>query len=65
MIIENCLKMKIGKEEFMRQAEKNTTAQEKIISAATREFAAHGFEAASMNVICKDDGGVEMTESSV
>ena len=48
--------MKIGKEDFMRQAEKNTTAQEKIISAATREFAAHGFEAASMNVICKDGG---------
>lgn len=40
----------------MKQTEKHAATQAKILAAATREFAAHGFEAASMNVICQAGG---------
>lgn len=40
----------------MKQVEKSAAAQEKILRVATREFAMHGYEAASMNVICQDGG---------
>lgn len=49
-------KMTTWKEADMKQTEKHAAAQEKILAAATREFAAHGFEAASMNVICQAGG---------
>jgi TetR/AcrR family transcriptional regulator len=40
----------------MKQTEKSAAAQDKILRAATREFALHGYEAASMNVICQGGG---------
>lgn len=40
----------------MKRTEKHAAAEEKILAAATREFAAHGFEAASINVICQAGG---------
>ncbi len=40
----------------MKQIEKSAAAQTKILESAMREFAAHGFEAASMNVICQGGG---------
>lgn len=38
----------------MKREEKNALTQKRILQCAVREFAGHGFEAASMNVICRD-----------
>lgn len=40
----------------MKREEKNALTQKRILQCAVREFAGHGFEAASMNAICRDSG---------
>jgi AcrR family transcriptional regulator len=40
----------------MNREEKNRQTQDKILASATAEFAAHGFEAASLNTVCLTGG---------
>ncbi len=40
----------------MNREEKNRQTQGKILASATAEFAAHGYEAASLNTVCLNGG---------
>ena len=40
----------------MNREEKNRQTRAKILAGATAEFAAHGYEAASLNTVCLSGG---------
>ena len=40
----------------MKREEKNTLSRQRILDAAMREFARNGYDAASMNAICAENG---------